>query len=351
MKRTLLAGGAALFLAAVGVAVWHVRRPSLPPPPTRSELEALKARREDLKRQLDEALAQDDQGLGQAPRSGILIGVPTLLTRDVVQQVVGGLFAETTLTLHNLKAKLSKDVRVKLIFAKRTVGHIDLRVDIHEVQGLLKPGAPKLAFGQNRIAVTLPVSIAEGHGRATLHAHWDSRGFADGVCGDVEVHPEVTGAVVPADYELSGAFRFRTEGAQIVLEPEFEDLRVRLYVKPSEESWKVVERVVDERGAVCRFVLDKVDLRKRLEDVLGKGFSVKIPRTIMKPVRLPAGIQKSLEMQGVRLTLQLQPTAVVITPDRLWYGADVRARAGARPGPTSTPPPPPPPETVPRPGS
>jgi hypothetical protein len=151
----------------------------------------------------------------------------------------------------------------------------------------------------------------------------------------------VTGTVVPADYELSGAFRFRTEGDQIVLEPDFRDLAIRIYVKPTEESWKVVERVVEERNATCRFALDKVDLRERLEALLGKGFNVKIPRKILKPVRLPAGIQKSLEMQGVRLTLRLEPAALVITPDRLWYGADVRARAGSRPAAAPSPPPPP----------
>jgi hypothetical protein len=346
-RAALLVVAGLPLLAAGGVAVWLARRPSLPPPPTPAELEGLKARREELQRQLDEALARDDQGLGQAPKAGILIGVPTVLTRDVVQQVVGGLFAETTLTLRNLKAKVSKDVRAKMVFRKRTIGHIDLQVDIHEVQGLLKPGKPRLAFGQNRIAVTLPVRVAEGHGRATLHAFWDSRGIANAVCGDVEVHPEVTGTVVPADYELSGAFRFRTEGEQIVLEPDFPELAVRIYVKATEESWKVVERVVEERNAACRFALDKVDLRQRLETLLGKGFNVKIPRKILKPVRLPAGIQKSLEMQGVRLTLQLAPTALVITPDRLWYGADVRARAGPKPAAAPPPPPPPAPDVLP----
>ena len=103
--------------------------------------------------------------------------------------------------------------------------------------------------------------------RATLHAFWDSRGIANAVCGDVEEHPEVTGTVVPADYELTGAFRFRTEGQNIVLQPEFPDLAVRIYVKPTEESWKVVERVVEERNATCRVALDKAKIQFRFEAI------------------------------------------------------------------------------------
>ena len=93
--------------------------------------------------------------------------------------------------------------------------------------------------------------------------------------------------------------------------------------------------------------LDKVDLRAQLEKVLGKGFNVKIPPKIFKPVSLPAGIEKSLEMQGVKLTLAVVPTELVITPERMWYGADVRAK-GDRPaeaGLASPPPPPPPART------
>lgn len=354
MKRSLkLVGALALVLAAAAAVAWSAWRathPLLPPPPAAAELLALEERRDALKAEILAEVRKDDQGLSKAPRAGILIGVPTRLTSSIVTQVVTGLFGETTLTLKNLKARVSKDVRAKMLVKKRTIGHIDLEVEIHEIVGLLEPGPPRLTFGGNVIALELPVRVASGRGRAQLHARWDSKGVANAVCGDVEVHPEVSGSVVPTDYQVAGAFHFKTEGQQIVLTPRFEDLQVRIFVKADEESWKVVEQVVAERGKVCRMALDKVDLREQLEKVLGKGFNVKIPARIFKPVRLPAGVQKSLELQGVRLTLQVQPTALSIGEDRLWYGADVRAArngAPARPpkgaGAAASPPPPPPP--------
>ncbi len=357
MKRFLkLVGALALVLAsaaAVTWSAWRATHPPLPPPPTAAELAALEQRREAIRAEILAEIKKDDQGLSKAPRAGVLIGVPTRLTASIVTQVVTGLFGETTLTLKNIKARVSKDVKAKMLVKKRTIGHIDLEVDIHEIQGLLEPGPPKLTFGGDVIGIELPVRVASGRGQATLHAKWDSKGVANAVCGDVEVHPEVSGSVVPTDYQVAGAFHFRTEGQQIVLTPRFEDLQVRIFVKADEESWKVVEQVVAERGKVCRMALDKVDLREQLEKVLGKGFNVKIPARIFKPVRLPAGVQKSLELQGVRLTLQVQPTALSIDKDRLWYGADVRAArngAPARPPrgakgarPEAPPPPPPPP--------
>jgi hypothetical protein len=279
--------------------------------------------------------------------------MPTRLTEKVVTQIVTGLFGETTLTLRNLHAHVSKEVKAKLVLKKRTIGKIDLDVDIHEVQGVLAPGKPQLSFGKNRVALQLPVRVASGYGKATLHVRWDSKGIAGAVCGDVEVHPEVSGTVVPTDYEFAGSFAFSTLGEQVVLVPHFTDLEIRIFVKADEESWKLVEKVVDERNAVCRMALDKVDVRAQLEKILGKGFKVRIPQKIIKPIRLPAGIQKSLEMQGVKLTLKVQPTGLVVTPDRIWYGADIRTEGAPvpTPGPPSPPPPPPPEPTTLEPGA
>lgn len=339
LRVVLWSALALVLLAGAGVGVWLYRRPPLPRPPSAAELAALESRRAELQKEFDAILAKDDQGLSEAPPGGILIGMPTLLTDRVVEQVVTGLFGETTLTLRNLKAKVSKDVRAKLVVKKRTIGHIDLDVDIHEVQGKLEPGKPQLKFGRNRIALRLPVKVASGHGRATLHVRWDSKGFANAVCGDVEVNPEVTGTVVPTEYEFSGNFAFSTQGSQVVLLPQFEDLELRIFIKADESSWKVVDQVVAARNPACREALEKVNVRAQLEKVLGKGFKVKLPKKIMKPIRLPAGIEKSLRIQGVDLTLQVKPTGLLITRDRMWYGVDVRARS---PLPVVEPVPPPP---------
>ncbi len=140
-----------------------------------------------------------------------MIGIPTSFTASIVEQVVTGLFGETTLTLRNLK--------------------------VHEVQGVLRPAKPVLRFSRERIDLALPVRLAEGRGDAVLRFKWDSKGVAANVvCGDVDVTREVKGGVVPEDYRGSGHFGIASACPDIILTPRFPDLAVRVYVDPSEQA-------------------------------------------------------------------------------------------------------------------
>jgi hypothetical protein len=332
MSRRLVLLLALLLVVAAG-AVWHLRSlPSdLPPPPTAAELDALRARRDALQERLRETLvAHGEKSLKDAPRGGIMIGIPTSFTRSILQQIVTGLFDGMTLTLKNLKVHKEGQVKAKMLFRKSKVGEYVLDVAIHQVQGVLEPGAPELTFSTNRIGISLPVRLASGEGNADLRFQWDSKGLAaNTVCGDVDTTQAITGGVVPADYRVEGAFLFSSRGESVTLRPEFPDLAVRIYVDPSEQAWGVVEKVVKEQRKGCEIALNKIDIKAQLGKILGKGFNVKIPQKIFTPIRLPAGVTQSLEVQGVRLPITVKFTGVLVAPDRVWYGADLQL--GARP--------------------
>jgi hypothetical protein len=273
-------------------------------------------------------LARGEKSLAEAPVAGVMIGIPTSLTRSIVEQVVTGLFGETTLTLKNLKVHKEGEVKAKMLVRKRTLGKFVLDVQIHQVQGILKPGKPILAFGPSTVDLTLPVRLAEGKGNADLRFQWDSKGLAaNTVCGDVDVTRTVAGGVVPQDYEVSGSFRITASGAAIRLEPRFPELAVRIFVDPSDEAWGVVDGVVKEQRKGCEIALTKVDIKEKLGGILGKGFNVKIPQKIFKPIKLPAGVKQSLHIQGIQMALEARPTGLRVTPDRLWYGADLAFRS------------------------
>jgi hypothetical protein len=333
MKRRLALALALVVAGGAGVLAWWLRGPALPPPPTEARLAELRARREALRVRFRNAVvAHGEKSLAQAPAGGLMIGIPTEFTASIIQQVVTGLFGETTLTLKNLKVHKAGEVKAKILIKKRTVGQYVLDVDIHQIQGLLRPGTPKLTFGRNAVNVALPVRLAEGHGAADLRFQWDSKGAAANlVCGDVDVTRSVTGGVVPEDYNVSGSFAIAAVGNTIVLRPRFPDLAVRIYVDPSEQAWGVVDGVVKERAKGCEIALNKIDIKEKLGTILGRGFNVKIPQKIFKPIQLPAGVRQSLEVQGIHLALEVKPTAVLIASDRLWYGADVRFSTKAPP--------------------
>ena len=270
-------------------------------------------------------MAKGEKSLAEAPRGGVMIGIPTTFTRSIVDQIVTGLFNELTLTLKNLKVHKDGEVRVKVVFGKKTVGKYVLDVLIHQVRGLLRPGKPDVVFSRDRVTIGLPVRLVEGQGNADIRLQWDSKGLtANMVCGDVDVNKAVTGGVIPQDYKLTGAFKISSLGTAITLSPDFpEELEVRIYVDPSEQAWQAVEEVIKERGATCQSVLNKIDIKKILGNLVDRGFNVKIPQKLIKPIRLPAGIKQSLEVQGIKLDLQLKPTGLLVSGDRIWYGADI----------------------------
>ena len=215
-----------------------------------------------------------------------------------------------------------------MLIRKKRLGTYVLDVNIHQVQGILRPGKPILRFARNRVDVTLPVRLAEGRGNAELRFKWDSKAMAAKiVCGDVDVTRAVEGGVIPEDYTVAGCFGIASTGDAILLTPAFPDLAVRIFVDPSEQAWAVVDEVVKERRKGCEIALNKVDLKAKLGEILGRGFNVKIPQKIFKPIRLPAGISQSLEVQGIQLALQVKPTGVLVATERIWYGADVNFAA------------------------
>lgn len=326
MRRLVALAGVLVLAAVASVLFWRSRPSPLPPPPTGAELRALAERRDALQSRLGQVVAEaGEKSLSAAPPGDVMIGIPTSFTRSIVQQVVTGLFDGMTLTLKNLKVHKEGDVKVKMLVRRKRVGRYVLDVQIHEVKGVLKPGRPDLRFSSDRVAVTLPVRLAEGKGNADIRLQWDSKGLvANTVCGDTDVTKTVTGGVVPQDYVLRGAFRIAGTGDAIVLSPDFGDeLRVRIFVDPTEQAWQAVEEVVKAQRAGCEAALNKIDIKEVLAHIVGRGFGVRIPQKVVKPVRIPAGIRRSLEMQGIRVALDVKPTGLKVAADRLWYGANV----------------------------
>jgi len=334
MKRVVLAALLLVLVAVAGLLYWRSRPSPLPPPPSAAQLQALVERRDALQARLREVVvASGEKSLAEAPAGDLMIGIPTSFTRSILQQVATGLFDGMTLTLQNLKVHKEGDVKVKALVRRKRVGRYVLDVQIHEVRGILKPGPPDLRFSEGRVAVSLPVRLAEGTGNADIRLQWDSKGLlANMICGDTDVTKAVTGGVIPQDYVLKGAFRIASAGEAIVLRPDFrEELKVRIFVDPSEQAWQAVQEVVKAQRAGCEAVLNKIDIQQILGHIVGRGFNVKIPQKVIKPVRIPAGVRRSLEMQGIHIALQVKSTGLKVSSDRLWYGANVALEL-SRPG-------------------
>lgn len=185
----------------------------------------------------DLSAASPDKTLVAAPGDGLVIGVPTEVARDVARQIVSGYLGKVRLTLRDKRVSKSADVEARVLFANRIVGSYDLEVLILVAKGTLRPGNLQISFEGQRLGFSVPVSLADGHGRVRLKLAWKSKGLADMVCGDVEATRELDGRIVPTVYPMSGFFDVVAEGGSLVLRPRLAHSTIRIRVAATDQAW------------------------------------------------------------------------------------------------------------------
>jgi hypothetical protein len=293
--RTVLRPGAGLALALLlaSLPAGCGREDAATPEEMRAKLQALDQEIPALRAKLGEAVAKDRRLQGM-PQDGVRVGVPTALARTLIQRVVAGFVDSVTLRLSNIGVHTGGKIK-KVV----TIGQYDLNVKIKEVTGRLKTGKPDVSGA---------------------------------VCGDMKVNENVGGSVKPSQYPVSGALLLTTTTQQILASPKFPVIKVNLKVDPSPESWAIVQGILDSKGGVCGFVIDKVDIKGVLEGLLGKGFDVTLPTEKLKPMAVPVGIAPTMTVRDQPIKIEVKVGHLAITESMIWLGADV-ALAGT-PAPT-----------------
>ena len=329
MRRALGLVALVALVAGLGFVLHQrfVRPPSGGPAPTAADIEELTRERTRVQDDLRVALEQNDVlDFAHAPAGNVLVGVPTRLAEDLVGQMVSGLFSEVRLELGSLRAHHEGDVKTRLLFTQ-TIGHYALDVDVKEVLATLKPTAPDLTFGGNAIALRLPVTVASGRGTGTVRFRWRGQGLAGAVCGDVDVVQDVSSGVRPAAYTVEGDFLLAADADTVSATPRFRDLRLHVVLQPTDATWKAlaaaVEDVKDDKNGVCRAAIRRLDVAALVKKAIARGFTVKVPARLIRPVSLPASVEGSIDVQGRTVSLGARPLGLAVTPVMLWYGVDV----------------------------
>lgn len=295
------------------------------PDELKARIAALEKEREDLRGRVGDLIAGDPRLQGLPPNA-VRVGVPTPLVRTLVERLVAGFVDSVTLRL--TKLRVHKSGKIKKVIP---IGEYDLTVMIDEVTGNLKTGKPAIAFGGNQVSVSLPVEIASGRGDATIDFVWDGKNVSGAVCGDMEIHQQVSGRVKPDSYAIRGSLRLSATTQQILASPRFPPLKVNLKVEPSSESWAAVQKILDDQAGLCGYVLDKVDIAGVLEGLIGKGFGVRLPTEKIRPMAVPVGIAPTMTVRGEPVTIGVKVGNLAITEHMVWLGADVELAAPESP--------------------
>ena len=283
-----------------------------------AELQRLQTEQDSLRSVANE-IVKNDSLVQSLPPGDAVIRIPTSFVRSVIQQVLRDVASHVTLRLGGIKAHVQKSVK-KLV----TIGQFTVDVDVQEVVGKLEPQPPNLDFTRNRIAISLPVDVNEGYGKAQIHFVWDGKNVAGAACGDMDVTQKVSGNVIPSRYVVSGTLGLAMKQGQIVATPHFPETRVRIRVSPSKQSWAAVDSLLASKGGPCGWVLDKVNVPSILKRVTeDKGFNVKLPLANLKPFVIPAGVRDTLSVGKKTLSIETTSNVVRIDPGAILYSANV----------------------------
>lgn len=317
----LLTGLLVVALSATTITSCSARQLRAQAEALRQEVNALEVERDRLRARLDEGLRSDPRLAGM-PSQPVRVGIPTALLREITSSLVTSVADRVTLELGGLRVQRSGEIHRVI-----TLGEYHLDVLLTRVTARLKADAPTITFGGNRINFVVPVRVLSGSGEAVIDFEWDGRGLSGAVCGDMVVKEKVAGTVAPARYTLRGAVQLTGTRDAIIARPAIPTQRIRVQVSPSRASWATVEELLNSKGGVCGFVLDRVDIAGAINNVLRRGFNVRLPTNRIAPLTLPIGISPSVTMDGQTLVIEVRAVPPAITEHTVWLGADLTVSA------------------------
>lgn len=287
------------------------------------EIKALTKTRDSL-RSLVYFSAESNELLQGRPPGDILIALPTPFVDAVVRNVVLGWFHDVELHLPRMHVRNAGEITAPLgILGHRKVGSFDLDVTLDGVHGRLQPGVPALTFGGDTIHVVVPVRIAGGSGTAHVKASWRSKGLAGPVCGDMDAERDVTGQVRARNYVARGRLVLSAVDGRVLADPAFPDLAVRLFIDPAKSSVNALDSLLATKRGLCAFAIGKARASERIQEIIGRGFNVRIPQRFFRPIQLPVAVQTSVPVADRNVALKVVPSGLSVTKAVVWMGANV----------------------------
>jgi hypothetical protein len=230
------------------------------------------------------------------------------------------------------------EVKKKTFAGTMTLGEWAIDLNIARLSGTLGAETPDLRVAeQNKVRVAMPVRLMSARGTGMLRFSWNSMNVANLVCRDFKVEEQLHATAFPDVYPVRGAFALFEERGHVVARPEFpaEKFRVRIDLTP--ESWEKVEAALRSQDTFdrCGIAIDPPAILPRLRELANAGFEFKLPRSLFRPVAMPAHFRSRVVVQGTEVDVAVEPRTMRLTAEHLWYGASLRARiVGALPTPS-----------------
>ena len=274
-----------------------------------------------------EDLVADDPFLRQAiqVKGDLAMAVRADFALDVIREVAKRYLDRVDLRLGDIDVVRQGTLTKDTFLGRIRAGDWTASVSIHEVNGVLRAGAPEVSFlDGNRVALAFPVHLEQGQGRARLDFNWDSRGIANLVCRDFELTQEIDGTVTPDAYPVHGTFALAATGRSFIAKPAFSrEFRIKLNLTPG--SWDAVRARLREqdRFSKCGVAMDPEKVLAQLRELVGNGFNVRVPAHVFRSIELRAQVAESVTVAQREVAVAVTDNALYTSPDLLWYSAKI----------------------------
>jgi hypothetical protein len=265
----------------------------------------------------------------------MILAVRAGFVKEVAQETVRRYFDRVALDVPGIEVRESGEIHADTFLGRVTAGHWTVNVMHLHVRGLLRARAPRVELkAGNEVELDLPVLVEEGAGTAAVRFAWKSHGLAKIVCRSFETEREVSGRVKPEEYPVRTRFLLTAGTDSLTATPRF-DFAFRLKVEPSRESWSKVLAAIQAQDQItrCGLALDPDKIFANLQELVGEGFVIHLPRKLLRPATLLVGPPQSVDVEGRRVAVAVTHNALRITPAGLWYSIGVRVDIPGAPRP------------------
>ena len=263
--------------------------------------------------------------------SDVIVAIRTELVGDLVRRASSSYLRNVQLHLApNARVDVGDEVRVKLGIFNVYAGKWRLKANIRRINTSLRvEGISLAAADSNRFEMLVPVEVSQGEGAADIDFFWDSSTIAAAVCSDFEVHDSFAGVVQPKLYEVPGTVRFLANANTVAAIPEFRE-QIEVRPEPTEESWAKIREMLERQNSIfkCGIAIQPEKMEGLLRGLLRKGFSFRLPESIMKPIPLPAAVRRNVRVGEKTISVAASPSLLHLSPDWLWYGTHVSVEPG-----------------------
>jgi hypothetical protein len=297
-------------------------------------------RRRELQHLHDELHGRLEAGAGRDPTvaraladSGeIIIAVRAQLVEDLTTRVAAQYLQQVTLDLTSLEAQAQGTLRKHTFIGRRKIGEWAIAIVIHKLVGQIRAGPPRLSFASNVLDVEMPLEVQPTSGQIGLRFSWDSASMVSLVCKDFEVDMVVDGRVLRQRHLLRGQVELAADDDALTATPVLHERSFPLKLELAPDSWSKVEAALASQDSLgrCGMFLDPENAMRGLRELVADGIEVRLPRSILRPVRLPARLEQTVKVNDRVVQLSLAGERFHSSKNMLWSSTRVSV-ASAQP--------------------